>query len=468
MVTRRAPVQGERISASDLTLLTTDRGPAPMNLAALIRVEDGSLTPPAVVRATLSARVERVPRLHQLLAQRRRGLARPVWSDDPTFALDHHLDFRSGIATDEALLRLTADLACRRMSRQRPLWHATWVAGLPDGQAALILVIHHVVTDGYGGVALLRLLADAPPSLIGASDRREAARGGTAQLSEPPGRNPRSGTGRPGAFSRMIRGLAELGLTQGRPRLAERTAYNRPTGPRRRLTTVTRPMSDVIATAHGRGCTVNDIVLACAVGAMASTLASRGERPRRVGVSVPVSARSPEAGGALGNATGVVALAVPADPDTEARLHWISSTMRAHRAARQAPDSALASGDAGDGVRRATRERGESAGPLGLAFRGMARVGLFQAFIDHQRLVNTFVTNVRGPEVPIGVAGHRVRSIIPVAVTPGNVGVTFDVPSYAGELVISVVADPDVVTDPDSLTGRLEAELDHLIPRSAT
>ena len=98
----------------------------------------------------------------------------------------------------------------------------------------------------------------------------------------------------------------------------------------------------------------------------------------------------------------------------------------------------------------------------------MARVGLFQAFIDHQRLVNTFVTNVRGPEAPIYVAGHRVRSIIPVAVTPGNVGVTFDVLSYAGELVISVVADPDVVTDQDSLTGRLEAELDHLIPGSAS
>ena len=96
----------------------------------------------------------------------------PVWSDDPTFALDHHLDFRSGITTDEALLRLTAELACRRLSRERPLWHATWVAGLPDGQAALILVIHHVVTDGYGGVALLRLLADAAPSLPEASRSR--------------------------------------------------------------------------------------------------------------------------------------------------------------------------------------------------------------------------------------------------------------------------------------------------------
>jgi hypothetical protein len=224
-------------------------------------------------------------------------------------------------------------------------------------------------------------------------------------------------------------------------------------------------VSDVIAAAHGRGCTVNDIVLASVVGAIASTLADRGARPRRLVVSVPVSARRPEGAATLGNATGVVPLAVPADPDTDVRLRWISSTMGAHRAARRAPGAALAQGGNAAGG-RATRERGESAGPLGVTFRGLARIGLFQSFIDHQRLVNTFVTNVRGPEEPVFFTGHRVHSIIPVAVTPGNVGVTFDVLSYAGQLVITVVADPDVVTDQDSLTERLVAELDQLVPTS--
>jgi WS/DGAT C-terminal domain len=123
---------------------------------------------------------------------------------------------------------------------------------------------------------------------------------------------------------------------------------------------------------------------------------------------------------------------VPADQDTDARLRWITSAMRAHRAARRHPThcqrrpAQLPAGQPG------TRERGESAGPLGMTFRGLARVRLFQALIDHQPLVNTFVTNVRGPTEPLHFSGHRVRSIIPVAVTPGNVGVTFDVLSYAG------------------------------------
>jgi hypothetical protein len=46
-----------------------------------------------------------------------------------------------------------------------------------------------------------------------------------------------------------------------------------------------------------------------------------------------------------------------------------------------------------------------------------------------------------------------------VAVTPGNVGVTFDVLSYAGQLVVTVVADPDILPDQDVLTGLLAEEL---------
>ena len=42
--------------------------------------------------------------------------------------------------------------------------------------------------------------------------------------------------------------------------------------------------------------------------------------------------------------------------------------------------------------------------------------------------------------------------MIPVAVTPGNVGVCFDILSYAGDLVVTVVADPDVVAEQDLLT----------------
>jgi len=112
---------------------------------------------------------------------------------------------------------------------------------------------------------------------------------------------------------------------------------------------------------------------------------------------------------------------------------------------------------------RRSAARGTSAGPLGLVFRALGGLGVFQLFIDHQRLVHTFVTNVRGPEAVVHFAGHPVVTVIPVAVTPGNVGVCFDILSYAGELVVTVVADPDVVVEQDLLTSLLAEELGQLL-----
>ena len=79
---------------------------------------------------------------------------------------------------------------------------------------------------------------------------------------------------------------------------------------------------------------------------------------------------------------------------------------------------------------------------MGLVFRALGALGLFQIFIDRQRLVHTFVTGYRGPQAPVDFAGHRIGAVIPAAVTPGNVGVCFDVLSYAGSLVVTVVGDP--------------------------
>ena len=92
-------------------------------------------------------------------------------------------------------------------------------------------------------------------------------------------------------------------------------------------------------------------------------------------------------------------------------------------------------------------------------FRGLAAVGAFQAFIDHQRLVHTFVTNVRGPAHHLRVAGAEVTAVVPVAVNPGNVAVSFDVLSYAGTLVVTLVCDPVLVPESAWLADRVTAGL---------
>ena len=137
----------------------------------------------------------------------------------------------------------------------------------------------------------------------------------------------------------------------------------------------------------------------------------------------------------LGNNTGVRPIAVPTLVDDNARLAAVISLTRA------SPELARAS----------------SAGPLGLAFRVLSRLGLFQTFVNHQRLVHTFETNVRGPVAPMSFGGHQVAAVVPAAVNPGNIGVSFDALSYAGILATTVVADPHIVPELDQLARSLNA-----------
>jgi diacylglycerol O-acyltransferase len=93
---------------------------------------------------------------------------------------------------------------------------------------------------------------------------------------------------------------------------------------------------------------------------------------------------------------------------------------------------------------------------LGPAFRLLARVGLFQRFIDHQRLIHTFATNLRGPGARLSFLGAPIEDLLPVAVVTGNVTVSFAVLSYAGTLAVTVIADPDACPDLDVLRDALQ------------
>ena len=47
--------------------------------------------------------------------------------------------------------------------------------------------------------------------------------------------------------------------------------------------------------------------------------------------------------------------------------------------------------------------------------------------------------------------------MVPAAVNPGNIGVSFDALSYAGVLTTTVVADPHIVPELDQLAHSLNA-----------
>ncbi len=435
----------DRVSPNDATTLATDRGPAPMNIGAVLVLERGSDLGLAEVRTILAARLPRVPRLRQRIVRTPPGCGRPVWVDAADFDRSRHLDAIAVGSADEAgsaagLLHEAARFACTPLPHDRPLWAARWVSGLADGAAALVLVVHHCLADGLGGLAVLAALADGgpdppdhdfprePPSPreIVTDALRQRARGVAAAGSQ---------------IRRSSAGLRELLGEHRGIRLVARTSLNRPTGPTRRLTTVTAPLPAVVDAAHIHGGTVNDVVLTAVAGALREVLRARGESVSEIVASVPISSRRSTTVEHLGNDAGVLRLALPLVADPLERLRHIAVLSRARR----------------------TPARGASAAPLGVAFRSLAAVGAFRTMIEHQRLVHTFITNVRGPAQALSFAGRRVRSVVPIAITPGNVGVSFDILSYAGALVLTVVADPDIVPEQDALTAAIQRELDSLL-----
>ncbi|MBD0322550.1 MAG: DUF1298 domain-containing protein [Aldersonia sp.] len=436
----------DRASVNDLTVLATDHGAVPMNLGAVLTFDAPGL-PSGTLHDVLGARVDRVPRLRQRLRRTPVGCGRPIWVDDSGFSVDRHIvdspslpvaSFDSTPAAET--LATAAELVCRPLRRDRPLWLASPVIDHSGRATALIVVLHHVLADGIGGLAVLAALADEgltsahmpfpqPPP-----NRRdlmwEANRERIAAL-----------RGLPQRLHRDWGGLHELGVRGGGHRLAERTSLTHPTSHARQLATVSAPLDLVVGVAHRSGGTVNDVVLTAATGALFSILRDRGERPARLVVSVPISQRRGTTVEQLGNDTGVRPIAVPAVAEPADRLAAIVAVTGA---ARRAP------------------ERAASAAPLGFAFRALARLRLFDVFIDHQRLVHTFVTNVRGPAEALHLAGSRIASITPLVVTPGNVGVTFAVVSYAGQLRVAVIGDPQVVPEIGALADRVDAELHSL------
>ena len=155
----------ERVSQMDLTVLASDRGAVPMNIGAVLEFDEPAVSTLASMRNLLEVRVPGVSRLRQKLYRPPFGCGRPVWVDDPDFRLDDHLSERAWPApgSRRELLDIAADLVCRRLDADRPLWRAWLVTGQDQHRAALVMVMHHVLADGLGGLATLAALADGGP-----------------------------------------------------------------------------------------------------------------------------------------------------------------------------------------------------------------------------------------------------------------------------------------------------------------
>ncbi|WP_439657778.1 wax ester/triacylglycerol synthase domain-containing protein [Lentzea sp. HUAS TT2] len=402
----------DRTTPEDMMSLASD-----MQVGAIVVLQRD----PGDVESLLADRVRTVPRLRRRLVRTPFGCGRPVWVDDAAFDITRHVHRMACPAPGDeaALLHIASSLVTRPLPRSAPLWSATLVTGLTENRAALILVFHHVLSDGIGGLAVLANLLDGAPRTetapfpAAAPSRRALAKDAWKTRLSPPGRisSPR--------FQRPSRGA--------------RCSLNQPTGPRRQQTIARTSVSQLHAAAHLYGGTINDALLTAVTGALGTLLTGRGDHVGELVVSIPVSTRRSTTAAHLGNSTGVMPVALPIGGDHRSRLTRIATITRSHK---------------------------KSVASATSIFRVLKLLGIADWFMNHQHLVQTVVTNMHGPDRPVHLGGAPVVGLIPLSATTGNVTVAFAALSYADTFTVTVVSDPDHVPDLQVLTKALQAELD--------
>ena len=430
----------QRASPGDVVTLAMDPGPVPSHVGAVLRFAGVPGGDPAALERLVVERVGAVPRLRQRLVPAPLGCGRPFWVDDPAADPIRHLRRIPCPAPgdERALLDLAARVMTTPLAPTRPLWSAAVVTGLADGGVALLVLLHHVLADGVGGLAVLSALADGAPEPEPLPPARPAPT--RRQLAADAAARRRQAVRRlPGGIRSLRRWLRAAGGS--RPDPAAACTLVGPLGRRRRYEVVRAEVAPLRAVAHRHGATGNDAVLVAVTAALRDLLAARGEAVDPVAVGVPVSVRRSTTAATLGNQVAPILVPVPVTGGLPQRLERVAATVRTGRAAATQPPPA----------------------GVATAMWWAARLGLLRRYMTRQRRMHTMVSSIHGPDEQITVGGSTVVSIVPlVSAETGNVRVSFDVLSYAGTVTITAVADPDTVPDLPDLAAALHRELNAL------
>jgi diacylglycerol O-acyltransferase / wax synthase len=452
---------GDRLSGLDTSFLQLERGPAHMHVASTT-IFEGPTPEYAEFRDHIASRLHLVPRFRQKLRFVPLGQGRPVWVDDPQLNLDYHVRHTAlpPPGSEEQLRTLAARIFSQRLDRTKPVWEMWLVDGVAQDRFAIVAKSHHCLVDGVSGVDITTVLfdldrepeaavqpdpwiPDPEPSggqLLGdalverATSPAEIVRGARAVL-EAPRQMATAAVGAVEAAGSFIRtGFA-----------APDSPLNSRIGPYRRFAWVRTELAELKRIKDRVGGTVNDVVLAAVAGALGRYLRAHGHSTQELELRamVPISVRTDEQHGALGNRVSAMMAPLPVwCEDPVVRLRTMTTRMGDLKSSRQAVGASLLT------------EATDFAPPT-IA----AQAARLQS---RQRFFNLVVTNVPGPQFALYLLGRQLEDIFPMVPLAENQSVCFGIMSYNGGVNFGITADYDAMPDLDSLAGDLESAIAEL------
>jgi diacylglycerol O-acyltransferase len=401
------------------------------------------------------------------------GIGRPYWVEEGEIDVEFHVRHVALPAPGDwrQLMIQVARVHSRPLDRSKPLWEAYVIEGLDNipgiakGSFAFYSKFHHAAMDGEAGAQILQnihsltneiessfaqpsvVVADREPTMLELYSRAIASRGSQLLdagrlLAELGGKAAQAGVnlaasgklvelGQKLLSENSVDGLTKIAMEAASVfKRKPATRFDEKVSPHRVVDAMFMSLADCATVrAHVPNVTINDIFIATCGGAVRRYLDSKGELPEQsLSALMPISTRGANKGADVGNQVGMVPVPVCSDiEDPIERLH------AAHKGARMAADLS---------------------GSLGHDFTAKL-VQVLPAMVAETvierglvPLCNTTVSNVRGPNVPLYLAGARLQIFLPVSIAFNGIGLNMTGFSYNGALWVCFVACRNMLPDP--------------------
>ncbi|QKV79181.1 wax ester/triacylglycerol synthase family O-acyltransferase [Amycolatopsis sp. Hca4] len=414
---------GSQLSALDVAFLCLESETTPMHMGAVVTFTARGPVDQAALTVLLAQRAARLPKLRQRARAELFPPGSASWSDDPDFvAADHiHHVVLSSLYEPDPLSAYASRWIAEPLDTTRPLWDLTLVTGLPDGKFALLLKLHHALTDGAGAYAVAAGLLDGVKLPERAPAPIPAPRSTLDTVKDALG----TVWGQAGIASSLVRAA--------RPPLSPVSA---PPSAERRLGFVRLPLTELRRVRRAHGGTTNDVVLAVLSGALREWLVNRGQRAdgRTLRALIPVSVRG-RAGEQLGGnkLSGYLCDLPVGEDDPVERLRAVRRAMTRNKAAGPS--------------------RGAGALPL-LADHVpplLHRLGTRTAGQAAPMLFDLVITTVPLPPARLSLHGARLAEIYPFVPLAPRHAVGIAVATYRDSVHIGLQANGAAVPDVGSL-----------------
>lgn len=452
-----------RMSDADALMWNIEKDPALRSTITAVFLFDR-----AIERDVLTYRFERlsrvIPRLRQRVRSNPLSMAPPRWETDPHFDLSFHLWWvkAPGKATMRDVLSIAEPVAMSGFDRARPLWRAVVVEGLPGKKSAVIMKVHHAITDGIGGVRLqlelLDLTADAPeremppePEIHVMSQPERFADAVDHQTRHQLGMVRRYAGGILGgaatAITHPLEALttgSELASSVGRvlrpaphplsPLMVGRSLSTR-------FDVLTVPLDQAKAAAKKAGGKLNDAFVGGVARGLYHYHLAHGIDCDELRMAIPINVRSAENENVAGNAFVPARIELPIDA-----VDPIDSMKIVHEMV--------------DGAR--LEPANDLVEPVASLLNRLPTTATTALFGSMVKSVDFTTSNVPGAPFDVYLGGARMEAQFPFGPLAGA-AINITLLSYRNDLNIGVASDPAAVPDPEVLLSSLQTGFDEIL-----